>query len=88
MATSYSNGLSDLFDLQRKAYHWDAGPIHVTVDTVVTSVTNNKPKVINLTLIFGHPKHRPRKGKQDDTNCYWLPSDLNQNYEVFRQKNI
>ena len=85
MDESFSQCLGDLFTEQRKAYQWSAGSIYVTI---ATSLSNDESKVINLTPTLGKNKNTPQKGKRDDTNCYWLSSELSQNNEAFRQTNI
>ena len=85
MDESFSQCLGDLFSEQRKAYQWSAGSIYVTI---ATSLSNDESKVIDLTPTLGKNKNTPQKGKRDDTNCYWLSSELSQNNEAFRQTNI
>lgn len=63
----------------------EEGTIHIDM---ATSITDDNPKNINLSNTLGHSKYVPRRGKRDDSNCYWLPSTINQNNKDYRAEYI
>ena len=82
MCLSFRSAVEKLLDIQNDAKKWKAGPISISV---ATSLTDDNPKIINISDTIGHGKYAPRKGKRNDSNCYWLPSTLNENNDDVRQ---
>ena len=85
MCLSFRSAVEKLLDIQNDAKKWKAGPISISV---ATSLTDDNPKIINLSDTIGHGKYAPRKGKRNDSNCYWLPPSLHENNADIRQNLI
>lgn len=69
MSHSFRSAVEKLLDIQNDAKKWTTGTIHIDM---ATSFTDDNPKNINLSNTLGHSKYVPRRGKRDDSNCYWL----------------
>ena len=69
--------------LQEEANVWRAGPL---VISIATSLTNDNPIELDFSKTIGHGKYKPRK--PSDSNCYWLPKNINENNDEFREKII
>ena len=65
MCLSFRSAVEKLLDIQNDAKKWKAGPISISV---ATSLTDDNPKIINLSDTIGHGKYAPRKGKRNDDN--------------------
>lgn len=85
MSHSFRSAVEKLLDIQNDAKKWTTGTIHIDM---ATSITDDNPKNINLSNTLGHSKYVPRRGKRDDSNCYWLPSTINQNNKDYRAEYI
>ena len=82
---TYSSHLAGLLREQRKEHFLDTGPVHIKV---ATSLTDDTSKSINLMNTIGHNERPLGSKNRNNTNCYWLPSEVNKNEPVFRRAKI
>ena len=81
----FADVFKQLTSLQRDSNTWVTGPMSLVV---ATSLTDDTPKTIDFSATVGHGKKAPKKGKRDDTNCFFLPKKYNKNDTSFREDNI
>ena len=81
----FAESMHQLQDLLKKeaVEGWRAGPIYVSV---ATSLTDDTAIQLDLSETIGHGRKKPRN--PSSSNCYWLPSHLNENTEKYRHENI
>ena len=77
----YPTALEQLVILKSDALDWEYGPVNVEI---ATSSSNDTERTINLIATFGHNKLVSIREKRDDSNCFWLSSQLNENSQLFR----
>lgn len=73
---SYLTTMDNLCNVIESQKHWTSGPIHFTS---ASSKSNDAPMTVDLAKTMEKGKNKPRKGKRNDTTCYWLMSCLNKN---------
>ena len=68
--------LDGLDVVKRDLEEWDTEPMNIEV---ATSKEDNPLTVINFTDTIGHRKQVPKEAKCNNTTCYWLNDEWNQN---------
>ena len=68
--------LDGLAAVRRDLDKWDTGPMNIEV---ATSKEDNTLTVINFTDTIDHRKQVPKEEKHNNTTCYWLNVEWNQN---------